>query len=133
MATTKSATKSKTTAAKAETATIETEVKAAAPKAKKSKAEKTLETIIFDLKNSPSEKARYNAARILGEMGDPEAVESLIEALLDDKNGSVRLYAARALGELGDARPDRARGLWVRLNHLSQCLEGASKLHDHNG
>jgi len=35
-------------------------------------------------------------------MGEPEAVDPLIEVLKYDKNGSVRLYAARALGELGD-------------------------------
>ncbi|MCA9799397.1 MAG: HEAT repeat domain-containing protein [Cyanobacteria bacterium HKST-UBA06] len=72
--------------------------------AAKKKAEKTLGQLIDDLKNSPSEKVRYNAARMLGEMDDPDAVEPLIDALINDKNGSVRLYAARALGELGDAR-----------------------------
>ena len=60
------------------------------------------------MKNSPSEKARYNAARVLGEMGELAAVESLIEALKVDRNGSVRLYAARVLGDLGDVR------LWRR-------------------
>ena len=35
----------------------------------------------FDLKNSNSEKVRYNAARILGEMGDFNAVEPLINVL----------------------------------------------------
>ena len=39
---------------------------------------------------------------MLGEMGDFQAVEPLIDVLKNDKNGSVRLYAARALGELGD-------------------------------
>lgn len=64
--------------------------------------EKTFEELIYDLQNSPSEKVRYNAARMLGELGDSRAVEPLINVLKDDKNGSVRLYAARALGELGD-------------------------------
>lgn len=69
---------------------------------KKSPATKTFETLLEELLNSPSEKVRYNAARVLGEMGDMTAVEPLIEVLRHDKNGSVRLYAARALGELGD-------------------------------
>lgn len=69
---------------------------------KKTNAKKTFDQLIDDLKNSPSEKVRYNAARMLGELGDFDAVEPLIESLLHDKNGSVRLYAARALGELGD-------------------------------
>lgn len=73
--------------------------KKASPVKSKNKAFKDL---VRDLQNSPSEKVRYNAARMLGEMGDPDAVEPLIVALKDDKNGSVRLYAARALGELGE-------------------------------
>ncbi len=74
---------------------------------KKTKAEKSFETLLDELVHSPSEKVRYNAARMLGELGDPAAVEPLIEVLMKDKNGSVRLYAARALGELGDARATR--------------------------
>ena len=54
--------------------------------------------------SSSSEKVRYNAARVLGEMGDSKAVDPLIDVLKNDKNGSVRLYAARALGELGDCK-----------------------------
>jgi len=74
---------------------------------KKTKAEKTFKHLLDDLKSSPSEKIRYNAARMLGEQGDPDAVEPLIDVLINDKNGSVRLYAARALGELGDIRATR--------------------------
>lgn len=69
---------------------------------KKEKATKSFEELLEELQNSPSEKTRYNAARVLGEMGDLNAVEPLIDVLKNDKNGSVRLYAARALGELGD-------------------------------
>jgi HEAT repeat protein len=69
---------------------------------KKEKATKTFDELLDELRNSPSEKTRYNAARMLGEMGDLAAVEPLIDVLKNDKNGSVRLYAARALGELGD-------------------------------
>ena len=69
---------------------------------RKKQAKKSFDELIKDLKVSNSEKVRYNAARVLGEMGDFSAVEPLIEVLKNDKNGSVRLYAARALGELGD-------------------------------
>ena len=37
------------------------------------------------LSTSNSEKVRYNAARMLGEMGLSEAVEPLIDALKNDK------------------------------------------------
>ena len=75
---------------------------AKATKTKKATSKKSFDQLLDELKNSGSEKVRYNAARVLGEMGDLNAVEPLIESLLHDKNGSVRLYAARALGELGD-------------------------------
>lgn len=71
---------------------------------KKKQVKKTFDELLSDLKTSNSEKVRYNAARILGEMGDSRAVEPLIDVLRYDKNGSVRLYAARALGELGDCQ-----------------------------
>ena len=69
---------------------------------RKKQPKKNFDELLNDLRTSNSEKVRYNAARILGEMGDSEAVEPLIDVLKNDKNGSVRLYAARALGELGD-------------------------------
>ncbi|HBH19169.1 MAG TPA: PBS lyase, partial [Cyanobacteria bacterium UBA9579] len=69
---------------------------------RKKKSEKTFEELIHELQHSNSEKVRYNAARMLGELSDSRAVEPLIDVLKNDKNGSVRLYAARALGELGD-------------------------------
>ena len=71
---------------------------------KKKQVKKSFDELLMDLKTSNSEKVRYNAARILGEMGDSKAVEPLIDVLKHDKNGSVRLYAARALGELGDCK-----------------------------
>ena len=71
---------------------------------RKKQPKKSFEELLNDLRTSNSEKVRYNAARILGEMGDSEAVEPLIDVLKNDKNGSVRLYAARALGELGDSK-----------------------------
>ena len=65
---------------------------------RKKQVKKSFEDLIKELQTSNSEKVRYNAARILGEMGDSRAVEPLIDVLKNDKNGSVRLYAARALG-----------------------------------
>lgn len=71
---------------------------------KKKQVKKTFDELLMDLKTNNSEKIRYNAARMLGETGDSNAVAPLIDVLRYDKNGSVRLYAARALGELGDAK-----------------------------
>ena len=61
---------------------------------KKKQVKKTFDELINDLQTSNSEKVRYNAARILGEMGDSKAVEPLIDVLKNDKNGSVieKLY-----------------------------------------
>ena len=69
---------------------------------RKKQAKKSFDELLVDLRTSNSEKVRYNAARVLGEMGDANAVEPLIDVLKNDRNGSVRLYAARALGELGE-------------------------------
>ena len=56
---------------------------------KKKQVKKTFQELINDLMTSSSEKVRYNAARVLGEMGDSKAVEPLIDVLKNDKNGSV--------------------------------------------
>ena len=48
---------------------------------RKKQAKKSFEELIKDLKASNSEKVRYNAARVLGEMGDFNAVEPLIDVL----------------------------------------------------
>lgn len=69
---------------------------------RKKQPKKSFDELLVDLRTSNSEKVRYNAARILGEIGDSNAVEPLIDVLKNDRNGSVRLYAARALGELGE-------------------------------
>ena len=53
---------------------------------RKKTAKKSFDELVKDLKTSNSEKVRYNAARILGEMGDFSAVEPLIEVLKNDKN-----------------------------------------------
>jgi len=48
---------------------------------KKKKTEKTFDELIHDLQHSNSEKVRYNAARMLGELGDSRAVDPLIDVL----------------------------------------------------
>ena len=60
---------------------------------------------------------RWNAAEALGRLGDPRAVEPLVDTLWDD-DARVRIKVAWALGMLGDPRalvpcrnlPDRAGG-----------------------
>ena len=56
---------------------------------KKKQVKKTFQELINDLMSSSSEKVRYNAARVLGEMGDSKAVEPLIDVL---KNDDVILF-----------------------------------------
>ena len=102
---------------------------------KKKQVKKSFDELLSDLRTSNSEKVRYNAARVLGEMGDSKAVEPLIDVLKHDKNGSVRLYAARALGELGDSaatvhlieslREDRNVDVRVRAARALGRLGGA--------
>lgn len=48
-------------------------------------------------------EVRWAAAMTLGEIREPEAVESLIQGL-DDEHGWVRWGAVWALGEIGDSR-----------------------------
>ena len=50
-----------------------------------------------------NEGTRWKAAEMLGRMGDPAAVEPLIDTLWDD-DSRVRLKAAWALGQIGDQR-----------------------------
>lgn len=50
---------------------------------------------------------RCKAAKILGEIGNPGAVDTLVKALTD-KNINVRLTAAWALGKIGDRRAEPA-------------------------
>ena len=47
---------------------------------------------------------RQEAASALGAMGDPRAVEALIELLEEDDDEDVREEVAWALGKIGDAR-----------------------------
>ena len=50
-----------------------------------------------------NEGTRWNAAEALGRLGDPRAVEPLIDTLWDD-DARVRTKTAWALGMLGDPR-----------------------------
>ena len=73
---------------------------------RKKQAKKSFDELLNDLRTSNSEKVRYNAARVLGEIGDSQAVDTsatmpLIESLREDRNVDVRVRAARALGRLG--------------------------------
>ena len=51
---------------------------------------------------SPSERARWEAAKALGEIGEPIAAPALVNAL-EDKKSAVRWLAATALINLGHA------------------------------
>lgn len=53
------------------------------------------------LLDSPDENLRQFVAYLLGQAGDPRAIEPLID-LLDDDHVGVRGAAANALGKLGD-------------------------------
>jgi HEAT repeat protein len=53
--------------------------------------------------NDSDSRVRYDAARALGEIGDPRATEPLIAAL-KNTDVSVRYHAAQALGEIKDPR-----------------------------
>ena len=65
---------------------------------------------------------RWKAAESLGRLGDPGAVEPLIDALWDD-DSRVRLKAAWALGQIGDIR---ALGPLRRLYRMEN--EGAQEI-----
>jgi HEAT repeat protein len=48
-------------------------------------------------------RVREVVAKALGEIGDPEAVDALVEQL-EDKNWEVRSTVAKSLGKIGDDR-----------------------------
>ena len=60
---------------------------------RKKQAKKSFDELLNDLRTSNSEKVRYNAARVLGEIGDSQAVEPLIDVLknADIKNSDIFL------------------------------------------
>ncbi len=57
---------------------------------------------VLRLLSRPSD-AQIFAANVLGQIGDPRAVPSLL-GLLDDENANVRFASANALGQIGDTR-----------------------------
>jgi len=56
-----------------------------------------------DLSKEEYMNARMFAAFSLGKIGDPRAVEPLIETLKDE-NSDVKMFAAFSLGKIGDPR-----------------------------
>jgi HEAT repeat protein len=66
--------------------------------------------------DDPDHGVREEAARALGRIRSPDAVDVLL-ACLRDPHSSIRPQAARALGQIGDPRAVEA---------LTQCLESAS-------
>jgi HEAT repeat protein len=79
------------------------DIRIAAQKALVEIGAQAVEPLIASLKSSDSGK-RYDAAQVLGEIGDARAVEPLISALKDRRSALARGRAAAALGEIGDAR-----------------------------
>lgn len=73
------------------------------PNVEKSKAKRDIKGLIKALSYKRDENARVEAARALGEIGDPLAVGALTETC-SDTHLSVRFEATKALGQIGDAR-----------------------------
>jgi len=75
-----------------------------------------------------NEGNRWKAAEVLGRIGDPVAVEALIDTLWDD-DSRVRLKAAWALGQIGDQRAIRPLQRLYRMENewgqeiIAQALE----------
>jgi HEAT repeat protein len=75
-----------------------------------------------------NEGNRWKAAEVLGRMGDPVAVDPLIDTLWDD-DSRVRLKAAWALGQIGDQRAIRPLQRLYRMENewgqeiIAQALE----------
>ena len=82
---------------------------------------------------------RERAAEALGRIGDPRAVDPLIEAL-EDEYAFVRYFSARALGEIGDHRAMRPLKRAKRRKEnkdnpyvLREINEALEKLESHTG
>ncbi len=76
----------------------------------------------IELLTDDNEGTRWKAAESLGRIGDPAAVEALIDTLWDD-DSRVRLKAAWALGQIGDQRALRPLQRLYRMEN-----EGAREI-----
>jgi HEAT repeat protein len=68
--------------------------------------ERDVDALIAELRNSApfgQIGVRGWAARALGKLGDPRAVQPLLRLLREDDNEVVRSTAARSLGQIGDS------------------------------
>ena len=89
-----------------------------------------VEPLIQALKHENSKVIRWSAAWALGYIGDPRAIEPLIQALEDE---DVRVAAAGALVEIGDTRAVNPLLKVVRDNSIDmdsrvRIVEGARHL-----
>jgi HEAT repeat protein len=82
----------------------------------------------IQLLSDDNEGTRWKAAESLGRLGDPAAVDPLIDTLWDD-DSRVRLKAAWALGQIGDPRALRPLQRLYRMENegaqeiISEALE----------
>jgi hypothetical protein len=70
------------------------------PDVEKMKAKRDVKGLIKTLNYKSDPQVRRDAARLMGEIKDPRAIEPLIAALHDEK---IWWSAAMALGEIGDS------------------------------
>lgn len=57
---------------------------------------------VIKLFDSENDRARLNAAWVLGEIGDRRALPILMDKGLNDRDVSVREFSAQAIGSIGD-------------------------------
>lgn len=89
---------------------------------RKLKAKRDVEGLIEALGYKKNKKVRRNAARALGQIGDPRAVEPLSAALKDKEHDVVRA----AVGALGQIGPCAVRSLIAALKHERQWVREAA-------
>jgi beta-lactamase regulating signal transducer with metallopeptidase domain len=81
-----------------------------------------LTTLLLD---SPDPAERRHAATALGDFGDAEALQALIEALRD-RDDSVREHVATALGQIGDKRAVAPLSDLLRSDRSARVREHAA-------
>lgn len=69
-----------------------------------------------------SELVRISAAEVLGEIGNPAALDNL-ESSLSDKSGLVRSYVAEAIGSIG-----QSESISMLEKHLSEELDENARI-----